>query len=145
MNVHSQITFLALVIVVALLCGMAMMRLKLPALVGYILAGVVLGPSGFGAVDDRDQINLLAELGVLMLLFLIGMELSLRAIKTVWRIALFGTLLQIGATTLVMLLLSLVFGWTIEIAMLLGFVIALSSTAVVIVAPLALASTVPRP
>ena len=58
MNVHSEITFIALVIVVALLCGMAMLRLKLPALVGYILAGVVLGPSGFGVVEDRDRINL---------------------------------------------------------------------------------------
>ena len=132
MNVHSEITFIALVVVVALLCGMAMSRLKQPALVGYILAGVVLGPSGFGLVDDRDQINLLAELGVLMLLFLIGMELSLRAFKSVWRIALLGTLLQVGGAILVMLLLSLVFGWSVEIAMLLGFVIALSSTAVVI-------------
>ncbi len=132
MNVHSEITFIALVVVVALLCGMAMARLKLPALVGYILAGVVLGPSGFGLVEDRERINLLAELGVLMLLFLIGMELSLHAIKKVWRIALIGTMLQVGGAVAVMLLLSLVFGWTVEIAMLLGFVIALSSTAVVI-------------
>ena len=132
MNVHSEITFIALVVVVALLCGMAMSRLKLPALVGYILAGVVLGPSGFGLVEDRDRINLLAELGVLMLLFLIAMELSLQAFKTVWRIALIGTALQVGGAILVMLLLSLVFGWTVQIAILLGFVIALSSTAVVI-------------
>ena len=132
MNVHSEITFIALVVVVALLCGMAMLRLKLPALIGYILAGVVLGPSGFGLVEDRDQINLLAELGVLMLLFLIGMELSLHEFKKVWRIALMGTVLQVGGAVLVMLLLSVVFGWTVEIAILLGFVIALSSTAVVI-------------
>ena len=132
MSVHSEITFIALIVVVALLCGMAMLRLKLPALVGYILAGVVLGPSGFGLVEDRDRINLLAELGVLMLLFLIGLELSLKAFKKVWRIALFGTLLQVGGAIVVMLLLSLVFGWSVEIAMLLGFVIALSSTAVVI-------------
>ena len=132
MNVHSEITFIALVIVVALLCGMAMLWLKLPALVGYILAGVVLGPSGFGLVEDRDQINLLAELGVLMLLFLIGMELSLRDFKAVWRIALFGTVFQVGGALVVMLLLSLVFGWSVEVAVLLGFVVALSSTAVVI-------------
>ena len=132
MNVHSEITFIALVVVVALLCGMAMARLKQPALVGYILAGVVLGPSGFGLVEDRERINLLAELGVLMLLFLIGMELSLHAFMKVWRIALLGTVMQVGGAIVVMLLLSVVFGWTIEIAMLLGFVIALSSTAVVI-------------
>ncbi|MEE2980496.1 MAG: cation:proton antiporter [Pseudomonadota bacterium] len=132
MDVHHQITFIALVVGGALLCGLALARLRQPAIVGYILAGVVLGPSGLGLVEDRDQINLLAELGVLMLLFLIGMELSLRAFKTVWRIALLGTGLQIGGALATMLLFSLVLGWPLELAMLLGFVVALSSTAVAI-------------
>ena len=132
MNVHHEITFIALVVVVALVCGIALARLRQPAIVGYIVAGVVLGPSGLGLVEDRAQIALLAELGVLMLLFLIGMELSLRAFKSVWRIALFGSALQIGAALAVMLLLSLGLGWSIELAMLLGFVVALSSTAVAI-------------
>ena len=132
MDVHNEITFIALVVGVALLCGLALARLRQPAIVGYILAGVVLGPSGLGLVEDRDQINLLAELGVLMLLFLIGMELSLRAFKTVWRIALLGTGLQIGGALAAMLLFSLVLGWPLELAMLLGFVVALSSPAVAI-------------
>ena len=128
---HS-LTFIALVAGVALLCGIAMARLKQPAIVGYIVAGVVLGPSGFGLVTDRAQINVLAELGVLMLLFLIGMELSLGAFKRVLGIALFGAALQIVAALTVMLLLSFVLGWPIELAVLLGFVVALSSTAVAI-------------
>ena len=132
MNVHNEITFIALVVVVALVCGMVLARLRQPAIVGYIVAGVVLGPSGFGLVEDRAQIGLLAELGVLMLLFLIGMELSLRAFMTVWRIALLGTAMQIGGALAVMLLFSLVLGWSVELAMLLGFVVALSSTAVAI-------------
>ena len=77
MPVDHSLTFIALVAGVALLCGIAMARLKQPAIVGYIVAGVVLGPSGFGLVTDREQINVLAELGVLMLLFLIGMEVFL--------------------------------------------------------------------
>ena len=132
MDVHHEITFIALVVGVALMCGLALARLRQPAIVGYILAGVVLGPSGLGLVEDRAQINLLAELGVLMLLFLIGMELSLRAFKTVWRIALLGTGLQIGGALAAMLLFSLVLGWPLELAILLGFVVALSSTAVAI-------------
>ncbi|MFP6740406.1 MAG: cation:proton antiporter [Alphaproteobacteria bacterium] len=132
MDVHNEITFIALVVGIALMCGLALARLKQPAIVGYILAGVVLGPSGLGLVEDRAQISLLAELGVLMLLFLIGMELSLRAFKTVWRIALLGTGLQIGGALAAMLLFSLVLDWPLELAMLLGFVVALSSTAVAI-------------
>ena len=132
MPVDHSLTFIALVAGVALLCGMAMTRLKQPAIVGYIVAGVVLGPSGFGLVEDRALINVLAELGVLMLLFLIGMELSLRAFKRVLGIALIGAALQIAASLAVMLLLSLVLGWPVEIAVLLGFVVALSSTAVAI-------------
>ncbi len=130
MDVHHEITFIALVVGIALMCGLALARLKQPAIVGYILAGVVLGPSGLALVEDRAQISLLAELGVLMLLFLIGMELSLRAFKTVWRIALLGTGLQIGGALAAMLLFSLVLDWPLELAILLGFVVALSSTAV---------------
>ena len=60
---------------------MAMARLNQPAIVGYILAGVLLGPSGLGLVGDRGQIEALAELGVLMLLYIIGMELSVRKLS----------------------------------------------------------------
>ncbi len=73
MDAPHELTFIALVAVVALVCGMALARLKQPAIIGYIIAGVVLGPSGLGLVADARQINVLAELGVLMLLFLIGM------------------------------------------------------------------------
>ena len=132
MPTHQELTSLALVAVVALLCGIVLTRLRQPAIVGYIVAGVVLGPSGVAIVEDRTQVNMLADIGVLLLVFLIGMELSLRAFKTVLRIALLGSALQIGLALAVMLLLSQVFGWSIELAVLLGFVVALSSTAVAI-------------
>ena len=132
MVVHSSLTFIALVAVAALICGLVMARLKQPAIVGYILAGVLLGPSGLALVEDRAQINELAELGVLMLVFLIGMELSLRAFITVLRVALLGTLLQVAISLAVTLALSQLLGWPIGLAVLLGFVVALSSTAVAI-------------
>jgi len=75
-DVHSNLTGIAVVALAALVCGIAMERLRQPALVGYILAGVLLGPSGFALVENREQIDVLAELGVLMLLFIVGMELS---------------------------------------------------------------------
>ena len=129
---YVELTGIAVVAVVALVCGILMSRLRQPAIVGYILAGVLLGPSGFALVENREQVTLLAELGVLLLLFLIGMELSLRAFARVWRVALLGAGLQILISVAVMLVLSTVLGWSLSLAVLLGFVVALSSTAVAI-------------
>ena len=63
-----ELTGLAVVAAAATVCGMVMARLNQPAIVGYILAGIILGPSGLGLVEDRGQIASLAELGELMLL-----------------------------------------------------------------------------
>ncbi|SMF39086.1 monovalent cation:H+ antiporter-2, CPA2 family [Tistlia consotensis] len=129
---QSQLTGIAIVALVALGCGMAMARLRQPAVVGYILAGALLGPSALGLVHDRAAISLLAELGVLMLLFLLGMELSLRAFREVWKIAVATTVVQIAAGVGVTWLAALATGWPIERVVLLGFVVALSSTAVAV-------------
>ena len=129
---HSNLTAIAVVALVALLCGMGMERLRQPALVGYILSGVLLGPSAFALVENRGDIDSLAELGVLMLLFVVGMELSLRLFRRLWRLALLAALCQIGASTGVMLLFWAFMGWPLGLSVLLGFVVAISSTAVAI-------------
>jgi CPA2 family monovalent cation:H+ antiporter-2 len=129
---HAQLTGLAIVVVAALACGLTMQRFKQPAVLGYILAGVILGPSGLGLVGSRTAVSFLAELGVLMLLFVIGMEMSLRGIRDVWRIALITTILQISVGLGAMLGLGQILGWPLPLALLLGFVVALSSTAVAI-------------
>lgn len=127
-----QLTGMAFVIVAATLCGVAMTRLRQPAIVGYIIAGVLLGPSGFGLVTDRAQVGALAELGVLMLLYFIGMELSLRSFRITWRIGLFSTLIQIGASLAAMLAVQQFMGWPLGYAVFFGFALALSSTAVAV-------------
>ncbi|WP_020591053.1 cation:proton antiporter [Kiloniella laminariae] len=133
MHDHSgSLTGLAIVILGALACGIAMRHFKQPPVLGYILAGVLLGPTGLGLVDNRDNISTLAELGVLMLLFVIGMELSLRGIKEVWKIALVTTALQIGVGVGGMLALGYALDWSIELSLFFGFVFALSSTAVAV-------------
>ena len=123
---------IAVVTVAALLCGLVLTRLRQPAIVGYIIAGIILGPSGFSLVEDREQVQLLAELGVLMLLFLVGMQLSLRAFRSMWKIALLGAMLPLALSVAFTLAASRLFGWPIELAVLLGFVISLSSTVVAI-------------
>jgi len=128
----SDITNLAIVALGALLCGMVLQRLHQPVVLGYILAGAIMGPSALGLVADRGSIELLAELGVLMLLFIIGMELSLQGIRAVWRVALFTTLMQIAVAIGAMYLMGLLLDWPLELVLVLGFAVAMSSTAVAI-------------
>ncbi len=128
----QSLTGLAIVVLAALICGAVMHRLKQPPVMGYIVAGAILGPSGAGVVENREFISLLAELGVLMLLFLIGMELSLRAVREVWRVALITTAVQILVGVLAMSALGAILDWPLPRTLLLGFVVALSSTAVAI-------------
>ena len=95
MHAHN-LTEVALVVAFALVGGLALLRVKQPPIIGYILAGVILGPSCFGLVTDRASVSSLAELGVLMLLFSIGMELNLRVFKRIWLLALSAVALQLG-------------------------------------------------
>ncbi len=129
---NDELLPLAIVVLVALSCGILLTRLKQPAVVGYILAGLVLGPSGFELVENEASIGLLAELGMLLLLFVIGMELSLRAFRRIWKIAVTTVLLQTGGALLMIWLIGQQLGWPISAVMLLAFVMALSSTAVAV-------------
>jgi CPA2 family monovalent cation:H+ antiporter-2 len=123
---------IALLAAAALILGLILQRLRQPAIVGYIVAGVVLGPSGFDLFPDRAPIETLAELGVLLLLFVIGMELSLRAFRRVLRLALLGAGAQIALSIGAMLVVMQFFERSVETAVVMGFVVALSSTAVAI-------------
>lgn len=128
----DTLTSIALVTTAALLCGLALIRLRQPAIVGYILAGVALGPTGLKLVSNTETVQVLAELGVIMLLFLIGMELSLRSFKSVYKKALSVAALQIVAALSVFYGIGHFLDWTIERIVVFAFATALSSTAVAI-------------
>lgn len=132
---HEQLTDLGAIAAVASLAvilGLVFLRLRQPPIVGYILAGIVLGPTGFGLIAHTESISLLAELGVLLLLFLIGMEISVKAFMLVIAPALLIAGGQLLAGMGVALLFGWLLGWSTPQTILLGFIVAVSSTAVAI-------------
>ena len=73
-------------------------RLRIPAIVGFFLVGAVIGPYGLALIPDAESVTVLADLGVLLLLFTIGLELSLTRVMQLGRVALQGGALQVGGT-----------------------------------------------
>ncbi|MBX9697735.1 MAG: cation:proton antiporter [Alphaproteobacteria bacterium] len=132
MHGHSELTGIALVVLAALGCGLLFERLRQPAVLGYILAGIILGHPYFELVQNTGLVNALANLGVLMLLFLIGMELRLKDFKAVWHISLLCTALQVGGSLILMWGVGSFFNWSTEFTILLAFAVSLSSTAVAV-------------
>ncbi|MBS0184987.1 MAG: cation:proton antiporter [Proteobacteria bacterium] len=129
---HSVLTHIALVAVAALLGGIILTRLRQPAILGYVFAGVILGPSGLGFVKNIDGISLLAELGILLLLFVIGLELDLHSFKKKWKTSLIIVALQILMSVFLVGGTAKIFGAETGLCVLLGFIGALSSTAVAV-------------
>lgn len=121
------ITF-ALAIAVLFLCH----RLRVPAVVGLLLTGVIVGPFGLGVVKEVHEVETLAEIGVVLLLFAIGIEFSLRRLLEIRKAALVGGPLQVVLTALVTTLIAVQLGQPRGAAIFTGFLVALSSTAIVL-------------
>lgn len=107
-------------------------KLRLPAIVGFLLAGVIMGPNGFKWIRAIEQVETLAEIGVVLLLFTIGLEFSLERILPIRRHVLWAGGLQIALTTLAVVLTSLSLGFSLEVGIFYGFLVSLSSTAIVL-------------
>lgn len=109
-----------------------MRRFKQSHVIVYLIAGIVLGPQILGIITDTDLMNRAGSLGIVFLLFFIGMECSPKRLAQNWFISVFGTLGQIGVSLLVISILGLFLDWSFSRIVFLGFVISLSSTAVVL-------------
>jgi len=107
-------------------------RLKLPPIIGYLLAGFVIGPYGLGLVHSPNEVEVLAEVGVVLLLFAIGIEFSISDLLRARKAVLLGGALQVGVTIMVTLLLLSWFDFALNQAVFAGFLVALSSTAIVL-------------
>jgi len=120
------------VVFAVLLIGLFLRRLNQPSILGYLIAGVVLGPSGFGVAEDPSVVTRMGEIGVVLLLFFAGMEVSLPRLIARWQVPVLGTLLQIAASVGCALAIGAWQDWPLGRIILIGFVISLSSTAVIL-------------
>jgi len=132
MEEYRLILDLAIVIGAALGGGLIARLLKQPTVLGYIIAGIVIGPYALGLVQNSNDIRLLAVVGVVLLLFTLGVGFSFHELKRIRNIAIFGGTAQILITTcLGMIVVMFLLGQSLTEAIVFGFLISLSSTKVV--------------
>ncbi|MBI1451526.1 MULTISPECIES: cation:proton antiporter [Acinetobacter] len=117
---------------VALFFGYIAARLRLPPLIGYLVAGIIISPNTPGVVGDIHLANQLAELGVMFLMFGVGMHFSLNDLMQVRRIALPGAVLQIAVATLLGVGISMLWGWNFGSALIFGLSLSCASTVVLL-------------
>lgn len=107
-------------------------RLRVPSIVGFLLTGIAIGPHAFGLVREVESVHQLAEMGVVLLLFAIGLELSLARVARLGRVLLQGGTIQVAGTLAAVALGAVALGAPTERAVLYGALVALSSTAIVL-------------
>jgi Kef-type K+ transport system, predicted NAD-binding component len=117
---------------VALFFGYIAARLRLPPLIGYLIAGIIISPNTPGIEADIHLANQLAELGVMFLMFGVGMHFSLNDLLQVRRIALPGAILQIAVATLLGVGVSMLWGWSFGSALVFGLSLSCASTVVLL-------------
>jgi len=128
----SLITTIAAALGFGLIFGMIAIRLKLPALVGYLAAGVLIGPATPGFVADVSLASQLAEIGVMLLMFGVGLHFSLKDLLDVRRIALPGAILQISVATAMGIGLTHLWGWSLGAGLVFGLALSVASTVVLL-------------
>jgi CPA2 family monovalent cation:H+ antiporter-2 len=126
------ITTIAAALGLALALGFIAVRLRLPALVGYLIAGIIIGPATPGFVADLELAQQLAEIGVMLLMFGVGLHFSFDDLLAVRKTALPGALVRIVAATLMGLLAATLWGWDIGAGLVFGLALSVASTVVLL-------------
>ncbi|HTF93181.1 MAG TPA: cation:proton antiporter [Verrucomicrobiae bacterium] len=107
-------------------------KIRVPAIVGFLLAGVIIGPGGFGLIQNVHQVEMLADIGVALLLFTIGVEFSLENILSMQRRIIWAGMLQVCLTILAVWIIAVAFGIAPNVGVFYGFLVTMSSTAIVL-------------
>lgn len=128
----SLITTLAAAFGIALLFGFVAVKLRLPALVGYLVAGIAIGPATPGFVADAALAGQLAEIGVMLLMFGVGLHFSIEDLMSVKRIALPGAMVQMVVATALGAGVATLWGWDLGAALVFGLSLSVASTVVLL-------------
>ncbi|VAW13446.1 Inner membrane protein, KefB/KefC family [hydrothermal vent metagenome] len=107
-------------------------RFHLPSILGFLITGIIIGPYGLSLINAVDEVEVISEIGVILLLFAIGMELSLKQLASMRKTVFIGGLLQVGLSVIVATLIYIFFGFAWNEAVFTGFLFSLSSTAIVL-------------
>ena len=129
---HSILQDLVVIFSLAILVVAVLRRVGIPTIAGFILTGTLVGPGALQLVSDIHQVEILAEFGVALLLFGIGVEISVSRLQQLWRPVMVGGALQVAITGLAAFGIALATGMAWNSAVLVGFLIAVSSTAIVL-------------
>ena len=124
----SLITTIAAGFGVALILGFIAERIKVPALVGYLLAGIIIGPATPGFVADMSIASQLSEIGVMLLMFGVGLHFSLNDLLAVKRIAVPGAVVQMGLATVLGMFIAWWWGWSLGSGLIFGLSLSCAST-----------------
>ncbi len=129
---HSLIATLAFAFAWAFVLGALAARIGLPTIVGYLVAGIAVGPFTPGFVADVDLAPQLSEIGVIFLMFGVGLHFSLRDLLSVWHIAVPGAIGQIAAATALGAGVAYLWGWTLPAGLVFGLTLSVASTVVLL-------------
>ena len=110
----------------------ALQKFKLPSIIGFLLTGIIIGPYGLSLINAVEQVEILSEIGVILLLFVIGMELSIKQLVSIKKTVLVGGLIQVGLTAITTGTIYYFLGYPWNASVFVGFLFSLSSTAVVL-------------
>ncbi len=126
------LTDIVIILGLSVLVILGFRKLNLPNILGFLFTGVLAGPHGLSLVKASHEVEVLAEIGVILLLFVIGMEFSLKSLIRIKNAVIFGGGLQVGLTTAVASFIAYELDYPLNQAIFLGFLFSLSSTAIVL-------------
>jgi len=123
---------IGVIILFASLAAVLLSKLKQQPMIGYVLAGIVIGPAVLGIIDGQEKISFIAEIGVILLLFILGMELPLKSFKASYKVAVPVTFLLTIFSVAIVFSIGFYVELTLAEKIVYGFIISLSSTAVAV-------------
>jgi len=130
-NHQTSISLICLVGICVVIAGFLLKKIHQPNLVAYIIIGIIIGDGGFQLIADKEMLTFIGELGIILLFFFLGMEINLDIFVKEWKLALFGTTGQILLSVASVYIIGSWFDWSFARILVIGFVIALSSSAVI--------------